>query len=73
MRGAGDLRTDADLDDLSAVLMTALRGGSQLAIAMGDVGLLQAAMQGALAYVESFAAAAAAPAAAWTPAGPSGP
>jgi TetR/AcrR family transcriptional repressor of nem operon len=73
MQGTGDLRADADLDDLSAVLMTALQGGSQLATAMGDVGLLQAAMRGALAYVESFAAAGAAPAAAWAPASPSGP
>jgi AcrR family transcriptional regulator len=73
MQDAGDLRTDADLDELAAVLMTALQGGSQLASAMGDVGLLQSALRGALAYVESFAAAVAAPAAAWDPTATSSP
>jgi TetR/AcrR family transcriptional repressor of nem operon len=67
MQEANELRAAADLDELAAVLMTALQGGSQLATAMGDVGLLRAAMRGALAYVESFATTAAAPAAAWVP------
>ena len=56
MQETGAIIPAADLDELAAVLLTALQGGSQLASAMGELGLMQAALRGALAYVESFAA-----------------
>ena len=56
MQETGAITPAADLDELAAVLLTALQGGSQLASAMGELGLMQAALRGALAYVESFAA-----------------
>lgn len=66
MQDTGVLVTDANVDQLAAVLLTALQGGSQLATALGELDLLRAAMRGALAYIESFASPGAAPDAAWS-------
>lgn len=54
MRDRGDLRPDADLDELSMVLLTALQGGTLLGQTMQTATPMRAAMNGALRYVESF-------------------
>jgi TetR/AcrR family transcriptional repressor of nem operon len=56
MRDRGDLRPDADLDELSMALLTALQGGTLLAQTMQTATPMRASMNAALRYVESFAA-----------------
>jgi TetR/AcrR family transcriptional repressor of nem operon len=56
MRDRGDLSSDADLDELSMVLLTALQGGTLLGQTMQTSAPMRSAMNAALRYVESFAA-----------------
>jgi TetR/AcrR family transcriptional repressor of nem operon len=56
MRDKGDLRADADLDELSMVLLTALQGGNLMGQTMKTTAPMRAAMLAALSYVRSFAA-----------------
>ena len=56
MHDRGDLRPEADLDELSMALLTALQGGTLLAQTMQTTTPMRAAMNAALSYVESFAA-----------------
>lgn len=56
MRDRGDLRPEADLDELSMALLTALQGGTLLGQTLQSTTPLRAAMNAALRYVESFAA-----------------
>jgi TetR/AcrR family transcriptional repressor of nem operon len=56
MRERGDLRPDADLDELSMALLTALQGGTLLGQTMQSTAPMRASMNAALRYVESFAA-----------------
>lgn len=56
MRDRGDLRPDADLDELSMALLTALQGGTLLGQTMQTTTPMRASMNAALRYVESFAA-----------------
>jgi TetR/AcrR family transcriptional repressor of nem operon len=55
MRDRGDLRSEADLDELSMALLTALQGGNLLGQTMHKTTPMRAAMNAALSYVESFA------------------
>jgi AcrR family transcriptional regulator len=57
MRERGELRPDADLDELSFTLLTALQGGALMTQTLRTTRPLQAAMNAALAYVRSFATA----------------
>jgi TetR/AcrR family transcriptional repressor of nem operon len=57
MRDRGELRQDADPARLTHLLMAAFQGGMLLDQAAGDVTPLRDALDGALAYVESFATA----------------
>ena len=52
----GGLRPEADLDELSMALLTALQGGTLLGQTMQSTASMQASMNAALRYVESFAA-----------------
>jgi TetR/AcrR family transcriptional repressor of nem operon len=54
MRDRGDLRLEADLDELSLVLLTALQGGTLLGQTMQTSTPMRSAMNAALRYVESF-------------------
>ena len=56
MRDRGDLRPEADLDELSMALLTALQGGTLLGQTMQSTTPMRASMNAALHYVESFAA-----------------
>jgi AcrR family transcriptional regulator len=56
MQDRGELRADADLEELSYTLLTALQGGALMTQTMRTTRPLQAAMNAALAYVRSFAA-----------------
>jgi TetR/AcrR family transcriptional regulator, transcriptional repressor for nem operon len=56
MRDRGALRAEADLDELAFALLTALQGGTILTTTIGSTQPLRAALNAALAYVESFAA-----------------
>jgi TetR/AcrR family transcriptional repressor of nem operon len=56
MRDRGDLRADADLDELSMALLTALQGGTLLGQTMQSATPMRASMNAALRYVETFAA-----------------
>jgi AcrR family transcriptional regulator len=56
MRERGELRPDADAEELSYALLTALQGGALMTQTMRTTRPLQAAMNAALAYVRSFAA-----------------
>lgn len=56
MRERGELRRTADPDQLADVLMAAFQGGMLLAQAANDATPLRNALDGALAYVASFAA-----------------
>jgi TetR/AcrR family transcriptional repressor of nem operon len=56
MRDRGDLRLEADLDELSMALLTALQGGTLLEQTMQSTTPMRASMNAALHYVESFAA-----------------
>jgi TetR/AcrR family transcriptional regulator, transcriptional repressor for nem operon len=55
MRKRGELRRTADPDQLADVLMAAFQGGMLLTQAANDVTPLRNALDGALAYVASFA------------------
>jgi TetR/AcrR family transcriptional repressor of nem operon len=55
MRDRGELRPDADPDQLATSLMAAFQGGLLLTQAARDVQPLREALDGALAYVESHA------------------
>jgi TetR/AcrR family transcriptional repressor of nem operon len=55
MRDRGDLSPEADLDELSMALLTALQGGNLLGQTMQRTTPMRAAMNAALHYVESFA------------------
>lgn len=57
MRERGELRPEADPAALTHLLMAAFQGGMLLDQAAGDVTPLRNALYGALAYIESFAAA----------------
>jgi TetR/AcrR family transcriptional regulator, transcriptional repressor for nem operon len=54
MRDRGDLRPDADPDQLATSLMAAFQGGLLLTQAARDAQPLREALDAALAYVESF-------------------
>ncbi|MFG3559078.1 TetR/AcrR family transcriptional regulator [Micromonospora sp. NPDC047557] len=54
MRDRGDLRADADLDELALVLLTALQGGTLLGQTMRNTRPVRASMNAALAYIRSF-------------------
>ncbi|SDS52924.1 DNA-binding transcriptional regulator, AcrR family [Friedmanniella luteola] len=56
MRDRGDLRPEADLDELSMALLTALQGGTLLGQAMQSSTPMRASLNAALHHVESFAA-----------------
>jgi TetR/AcrR family transcriptional repressor of nem operon len=56
MRDRGDLRPEADLDELSMVLLTALQGGTLLGQTMQSAAPMRASMNAALRHVESFTA-----------------
>lgn len=55
MHDRGELRAEADLDELALSLLTALQGGVVLSQTMRQARPLEAAMNAALAYVHSFA------------------
>lgn len=56
MRERGDLRREADLDELSMALLAALQGGSLLSQTLRTAEPMRASMNAALAYVRSFTA-----------------
>jgi TetR/AcrR family transcriptional repressor of nem operon len=56
MRDKGVLRAEADLDELSMALLTALQGGTLLSQTMQTTAPMRSSMQAALSYVRSFAA-----------------
>jgi TetR/AcrR family transcriptional repressor of nem operon len=55
MRNRGELRAEANLEDLSFALLSALQGGVLLSQTMLHVQPLEASMNAALAYIHSFA------------------
>ena len=55
MRDRGELRADADLEELAFALLSALQGGVLLSQTMLHVRPLEASMNAALAYIDSFA------------------
>jgi TetR/AcrR family transcriptional repressor of nem operon len=55
MHDRGELRPNADVEELSMVLLTALQGGTLLAQTMQTASPMRATMNAALGYVESFA------------------
>jgi TetR/AcrR family transcriptional repressor of nem operon len=57
MQDRGELRADADLDELSLSLLTALQGGTVLSQTLRSTRPLRASMNAALSYVRSFTAA----------------
>ncbi|GAA3917201.1 TetR/AcrR family transcriptional regulator [Actinoplanes auranticolor] len=56
MRERGELRPEADLDELSMVLLTALQGGSILSQTARTAEPMRVSMKAALAYLRSFTA-----------------
>jgi TetR/AcrR family transcriptional repressor of nem operon len=54
MKERGELRADADLDELSLALLAALQGGNVLGQTLRDTAPLRASMNAALAYIRSF-------------------
>ena len=54
MRSRGQLRSDADLDQLATSLMAAFQGGLLLTQAAGEVQPLREALDAALTYVASY-------------------
>ena len=54
MRDRGELRADADLDELAFALLTALQGGTILTTTLRTTEPLRASLNAALAYVRSF-------------------
>lgn len=55
MRERGDLRPDADLDELALVLLTALQGGTLVSQTVRTAAPMRASLNAALAYVGSYA------------------
>jgi TetR/AcrR family transcriptional repressor of nem operon len=55
MRDRGELRPEADLDELSLALLVALQGGTLLGQTLQTAEPLRASLRAALAYVRSFA------------------
>jgi len=55
MRTRGELRPDADTEQLAYALLAALQGGTLLAQTLRDIAPLQSAMNAALAYIRSHA------------------
>ncbi|MFI1769370.1 TetR/AcrR family transcriptional regulator [Streptomyces sp. NPDC020800] len=55
MRGRGELRPDADPDQLALVTLTALQGGLLLTETRRDVTPLRAGLNAAIAYIRSYA------------------
>lgn len=51
----GDLRPDADIDELAYALLAALQGGALLSQSLQNNAPLQASMNAALAYIQAFA------------------
>ncbi|MEV6637548.1 TetR/AcrR family transcriptional regulator [Actinoplanes sp. NPDC051470] len=56
MRDRGELRPEANLDELAMALLTALQGGSLLSQTLRSAEPMRASMKAALAYVRSFTA-----------------
>ncbi|MEV7624431.1 TetR/AcrR family transcriptional regulator [Actinoplanes sp. NPDC089786] len=56
MRDRGELRPEANLDELAMALLTALQGGSLLSQTLRSAEPMGASMKAALAYVRSFTA-----------------
>jgi TetR/AcrR family transcriptional regulator, transcriptional repressor for nem operon len=56
MQERGELRAEADLDQLAFALLTALQGGSVMSQTLRSTDPLKASMAAALGYVRSFAA-----------------
>ncbi|WP_410667742.1 TetR/AcrR family transcriptional regulator [Amycolatopsis sp. cmx-4-68] len=56
MRERGDLRPEADLEELSMAMLAALQGGSLLSQTLRTGAPMRASLTAALAYVRSFAA-----------------
>jgi TetR/AcrR family transcriptional regulator, transcriptional repressor for nem operon len=54
MRDRGELRADADLDELSLVLLTALQGGALLSQTMRSTQPMRASLDAALSHIRSF-------------------
>lgn len=55
MKRRGDLRADANTDELATCLLAALQGGTLLAQTMRDIKPLETALKGVVAHVRSFA------------------
>lgn len=55
MRDRGELRPDADLDELALALLTALQGGTLLSNTLRDTAPMRASMNAALAYIRAHA------------------
>jgi TetR/AcrR family transcriptional regulator, transcriptional repressor for nem operon len=55
MRDRGDLRPEADLNELSMALLTALQGGSLLSRTLRTAEPMRASMNAALAYIHTYA------------------
>jgi len=55
MQERGELRSEADLDQLAYALLTALQGGSLMAQTLRSTDPFEASMAAALGYVRSFA------------------
>jgi AcrR family transcriptional regulator len=55
MKRRGDLRADANPDELATCLLAALQGGTLLAQTMRDIKPLETALKGVVAHVRSFA------------------
>jgi TetR/AcrR family transcriptional regulator, transcriptional repressor for nem operon len=56
MQERGELRPEADLDELAYALLAALQGGSLMAQTLRSIEPFEASMASALGYVRSFAA-----------------
>jgi TetR/AcrR family transcriptional regulator, transcriptional repressor for nem operon len=54
MRERGDLRPEADLDELATALLAALQGGSLLSQTLRTAAPMRASLNAALSYVRSF-------------------
>ncbi|WP_432839946.1 TetR/AcrR family transcriptional regulator [Dactylosporangium sp. CA-092794] len=61
MRDRGELRADADLDELALALLGALQGGALLSQTMSTARPMRATLSAALSYVGSFTVSAAPP------------
>jgi TetR/AcrR family transcriptional regulator, transcriptional repressor for nem operon len=55
MRDRGDLRPDADPEQLTYALMAALQGGMLLGQTARDIAPLEAALRSVLEYLNSYA------------------